>query len=186
MGLFNRFKKKKASLTSNSQSPSIGGGASTSKIDKKTTLRPADKKFLRPIEQSAKTLVTKSKLKVDQEKQIVTKQKEEKNKTVQKKEKTYLEEKQAGKILIKPLITEKATNLGQINKYAFVVSRRATRNDIKRAIEEVYHFSPIKINTLNYKGKQIRYGRQSGRTKKWKKAIITLAKGDRIELYEHQ
>lgn len=164
MGLFNRFKKKSTKLPTNTKS----------KGSKK--IEVADKSDKTPVVES----------KTEQINLEATSQKKNKIKTAQKKEKIYLEEKRAGKILIKPLVTEKATNLGQINKYVFMVSRQATRNDIKRAIEEVYHFSPIKINTLNYKGKQIRYGRQVGRTKKWKKAIVTLAKSDRIELYEHQ
>ena len=166
MGLFDRFKRKSTQLPADTKPTSAGN------------------KTIKATAKSDKTSVAQNK--TDQTNLEVISQKKNKIKTVQKQEKTYLEEKQAGKILIKPLITEKATNLGQINKYAFMVSRQATRNDIKRAIEEVYHFSPIKINTLNYKGTQIRYRRQVGRTKKWKKAIVTLAKGDRIELYEHQ
>jgi large subunit ribosomal protein L23 len=86
------------------------------------------------------------------------------------------------KILIKPIITEKATFLGAENKYIFEISPRANKIDVQKAFEQTYKIKPIKINIIKVKGKKVRYGRTSGQTKNWKKAIITLKAGDKIEL----
>ena len=87
-------------------------------------------------------------------------------------------------ILIKPLVTEKVTDLAGQNKYAFVVKNSCNKIEIKRAIKNIYGVEPIKINTLNMQGKNVRYGRTQGRTKNWKKVIITLKEGEKIELYK--
>jgi len=87
----------------------------------------------------------------------------------------------APKILIKPIITEKATALGALNKYVFEVASRANKIEIKKAIKELYNVEPIEINILKVKGKLVRYGKARGRTKNWKKAIVGLKKGQKIE-----
>ena len=89
-------------------------------------------------------------------------------------------------VLIKPIITEKASNFGELNKYVFEVTPGANKFEIKKAIQVVYGFTPAKVNIIPVKGRKIRYGRIQGRTKAWKKAIITLKPGDRIELYERK
>jgi len=86
------------------------------------------------------------------------------------------------KILIKPIITEKTTFLEKEGKYVFEVSPKANKTEIKKAIKEIYKVEPTKINIIKSKGKRIRYGRTTGRTKNWKKAIVTLKKGQKIEL----
>lgn len=90
----------------------------------------------------------------------------------------------AYRVLIRPLITEKATDLSANNQYVFQVSVRAKKQEIKAAIVKVYGVQPLKVNVCHFKGKAIRYGRVSGRTKHWKKAIITLKPGDKIETME--
>lgn len=90
----------------------------------------------------------------------------------------------AYKILIKPLITEKLTNLAVHNQYGFVVSQKANKQLIGEAITKVYGVKPIKVHIINVRGKRVRSGRFSGQTKNWKKAIITLKAGDKIEIYE--
>lgn len=85
-------------------------------------------------------------------------------------------------ILIRPIITEKSTFLEKEGKYVFEVSPKANKIEIKKAIEEIYKVKPIKINIIKVKGKTVRYGRTSGRTKSWKKAIVTLKKGEKIDL----
>lgn len=87
----------------------------------------------------------------------------------------------AHQVLIKPIITEKATALETQNKYVFEVSPRANKIEIKKAIKELYNLEPIKIQIINVKGKSVRYGKARGKTKNWKKAIITLKKGEKIE-----
>lgn len=90
----------------------------------------------------------------------------------------------AYKILIRPLITEKATYMGAFNQYVFEVAPGAGKIEVKKAIESVYGVSPKSVNIVTLSGKQRRYGRVMGRTKNWKKAIITLKPGEKIEIYE--
>jgi large subunit ribosomal protein L23 len=85
-------------------------------------------------------------------------------------------------LIIRPVITEKGTIMaGENNCYAFEISPRANKISIKRAIEEIYKVTPVKVNIINKKGKKVRYGRSQGRTKKTKKALVFLKEGDRIE-----
>ena len=90
----------------------------------------------------------------------------------------------AYKILVKPLVTEKATNLSGQNKYVFIVSIGANKIEVSKAIEEVYGISPINVNIIKMKGKQVARGRVAGRRKDFKKAIVTLKKGETIQVYE--
>ena len=94
------------------------------------------------------------------------------------------ETKEAYRILIKPLVTEKATNLVSQNKYSFVVNKKANKIEIAKAIKSLYGFEPQDINIINMGGKFVSYGRTSGKKKNWKKAIITLKPGNKIEIYE--
>lgn len=87
-------------------------------------------------------------------------------------------------IIIRPLITEKNTNLMQLNKYSFEVDRNANKNQIRFAIEAIFSVTVTDIHTLNVRGKMKRRGQKFGYTADWKKAIVTLAQGDRIELFE--
>ena len=90
----------------------------------------------------------------------------------------------AHQIILRPLITEKNTNLMAYNKYSFEVDRNANKIQIKRAIEEIFKVSVTKVHTMNMRGKMRRRGMRCGYTADWKKAIVTLAEGDRIELFE--
>jgi large subunit ribosomal protein L23 len=87
-------------------------------------------------------------------------------------------------ILIRPLITEKNTSLMIFNKYSFEVIRDASKPEIKKAVETIFNVSVTKVHTMNVRGKLKRRGRESGYTREWKKAIVTLAPGDRIEIFE--
>lgn len=87
-------------------------------------------------------------------------------------------------IIIRPLITEKNTNLMELNKYSFEVDRKANKHEIKHAIQEIFKVTVVDVNTINMRGKERRRGRIVGRTADWKKAVVTLAQGDRIELFE--
>jgi len=90
----------------------------------------------------------------------------------------------AYKILIRPLVTEKATYLGMYNKYIFEVSSKFSKIEIKKAVQSVYGVIPVSVNVISVSGKERRYGKVLGRTKNWKKAIITLKQGEKIEIYE--
>ena len=92
-------------------------------------------------------------------------------------------------ILKKPLVTEKASELNEANKYAFVVDKRANKVEIKKAVEDMYGVSVVNINTMNYLGKlKTRYtkaGFISGRKPSFKKAIVEVAEGDMIDFYSN-
>ena len=84
-------------------------------------------------------------------------------------------------VLERPQITEKATMLSSSNKYVFRVNPRSNKNEVKKAVEKVYDVDVLKVNIINNYGKKRRYGQTVGRTKDWKKAVVTVAKGQRIE-----
>ena len=85
-------------------------------------------------------------------------------------------------IIIAPVITEKSMANRQNNVYTFKVVKDATKDEIKKAIEEAFKVSVKSVNTLNTKSKRRRVGRYSGRTKTYKKAIVTLESGSSIEM----
>jgi large subunit ribosomal protein L23 len=87
-------------------------------------------------------------------------------------------------IIIRPLITEKNTNLMILNKYSFEVLREASKPQIKYAVESIFNVSVMKVHTMNVRGKKRRRGREFGYTRSWKKAIVTLAPGERIDIFE--
>lgn len=88
-------------------------------------------------------------------------------------------------IIIRPLVTEKNTNLMALNKYSFEVDRNASKPQIRQAIEAIFNVSVTDVHTMNVRGKLRRRGREFGYTRDWKKAIVTLAEGDRIEIFEN-
>jgi large subunit ribosomal protein L23 len=93
-------------------------------------------------------------------------------------------------IILKPVITEKMTGLGEnLNRYGFIVARKANKLQIKQAVEELYGVEVESVNTMTIKGKnKSRYtktGIISGKTASYKKAIITLAEGETIDFYSN-
>ena len=88
-------------------------------------------------------------------------------------------------VLVKPLLTEKITGLQeQANRVAFVVKKNATRVDIRHAVESALKVKVKTVNVMNVMGKTKRQGRFVGKRADWKKAIITLREGEKLELYE--
>lgn len=93
-------------------------------------------------------------------------------------------------ILIKPIVTEKMTGMAErLNRFGFVVDRRASKPQIKKAVESLYNVTVAAVNTMNYDGKvKSRYTKSgviSGKTSAYKKAIITLQQGDTIDFYSN-
>jgi len=93
-------------------------------------------------------------------------------------------------ILIKPIVTEKMTAMAErLNRYGFVVDRRANKMQIKVAVESLYNVTVAAVNTINYSGKvKSRYTKSgviTGKTSAYKKAIVTLQKGDAIDFYSN-
>ena len=88
-------------------------------------------------------------------------------------------------VIVRPLITEKATRLGGENKYAFEVRRQVNKVQVKEAVEKAFNVRVEAVNVMNMKGKPVRA--RGGRIKHrpdWKKAVVTLAEGDKLELFE--
>ena len=84
--------------------------------------------------------------------------------------------------ILSPVITEKATMLSEQNKVVFRVAKDATKAQIAEAIENLFKVSVVKVNTLNVKGKTKRFRGREGRRSDVKKAIVTLAEGQSIDI----
>lgn len=87
-------------------------------------------------------------------------------------------------VLLRPIITEKTTVLTGADKYVFEVDVRANKNQVKEAVELAFNVRVAEVNTMVMKGKAKRFGRRVTSRPDWKKAIVTLVKGDKIELFE--
>ncbi|TAL20587.1 50S ribosomal protein L23 [Patescibacteria group bacterium] len=92
--------------------------------------------------------------------------------------------KEAPRILVAPLLSEKASRLAENRQYVFKVVPSATRIGVARAVAALYGVRPASVNILRVKGKRVRFGRVAGREKDWKKAVVTLPPGKRIAVYE--
>ena len=87
-------------------------------------------------------------------------------------------------VLLKPVITEKATIISEQNKYVFKVATKANKDQIKQAIKTIYKVEPTKVNIVIVRGKERRLRLGTGFSNTWKKAIVTLKDGDKIDLFE--
>lgn len=143
------------------------------------------------VEKTEKAVVSDSAKKEEKEKEVakavdVVKKTESKVKG-KKVEKVKLRKKVVSgvrNVVINPLITEKSARLASEDKYIFAVDPRSNQIEIKSAISNMYGIIPVKVNVLNVKGKKVRFGRRKGKRKDWKKAIVTLPKGKKIDVYE--
>jgi large subunit ribosomal protein L23 len=93
-------------------------------------------------------------------------------------------------ILLKPIVTEKMTSLGdKFNRYGFLVTRNANKLQIKKAVEELYNVTVDSVNTMRYGGKiksrNTKSGLLIGKTSATKKAVVTLAEGNKIDFYSN-
>ena len=87
-------------------------------------------------------------------------------------------------VLRRPLITEKNTVLQTQGKYAFEVAGEANKHQVKQAVEKAFKVTVTAVNMMTVPGKTRRVGRRQVLTQSWKKAIVTLKPGDKIELFE--
>lgn len=95
--------------------------------------------------------------------------------------KLYLEPHQ---VILRPLVTEKGMHRAtRNNAYAFSINRLATKKDVKRAVEDLFHVRVLKVHTQNRKGKPRRTKFRYGYTSDWKKAIVTLDPEHRIDFF---
>ena len=91
----------------------------------------------------------------------------------------------AHEIIRRPLITEKTSIQKEIaNQVTFEVDRRANRIEIKKAVETIFNVNVTGVRTMQVKGKTKQRGRITGKRRSWKKAVVTLAPGDRIDFFE--
>ena len=93
-------------------------------------------------------------------------------------------------IIVKPLVTEKMTAITEkLNRFGFIVRPEANKLEIKKEVEALYNVTVVEVNTMRYAGKnKSRYTRSgliNGRTKAFKKAIVTLKEGDTIDFYSN-
>ena len=91
---------------------------------------------------------------------------------------------EARDILVRPLITERTTQLMAEGKYVFVVAKAANKIEIAKAVAEVFKVKVAKVNTVNVTGKKKRMGRTEGKRPDYKQAIVKLAPGETIEFFE--
>ncbi len=87
-------------------------------------------------------------------------------------------------VLRRPLITEKNAMLQAQGKYAFEIAREANKQQIRQAVEKAFKVNVLAVNVMTVPGKTRRVGRQQVLTQSWKKAIVTLKPGDKIEFFE--
>ncbi len=87
-------------------------------------------------------------------------------------------------VLRRPVVTEKNAMLAEQNKYTFEVARDANKPQIKEAVEKVFKVEVSSVNVIHVRGKMRTVGRGRGMSPAWKKAIVTLERGHKIELYE--
>src|SRR5687767_12312651 len=87
-------------------------------------------------------------------------------------------------VLVRPVVTEKSTMLGSLDKYVFAVHPWANKMQIKDAVQLAFNVNVIDVHVMNVRGKMKRFGKGQGKTPDWKKAIVTLMPGERIELFE--
>lgn len=94
-------------------------------------------------------------------------------------------------VIVKPLVTEKANAISEKfgNRYSFVVAKEADKGEIKKAVEELYNVKVVKVNTMiapaKRKSRYTKAGVISGSVSSYKKAIVTLAEGDKIDFYSN-
>jgi large subunit ribosomal protein L23 len=87
-------------------------------------------------------------------------------------------------IILRPIISEKTYGLLDENKYTFAVDRRSNKTEIKQAIEHIFDVKVLSVNTMNRAGKKKRRGLIVGKRPDVKRAIVTVAPGDEIELFD--
>jgi len=88
------------------------------------------------------------------------------------------------RVLVEPVVSEKSAYLSEENKYVFRIANEMNKVEVKKAIRQMYGVEPLNVNIIRVSGRAKYFRRIAGRTQDWKKAIVTLKKGDKIEVYE--
>ncbi len=173
MKFFDRFKKSK-------KTPLQGAPVEDQVVDEEKKEKPEKSDAPKKKDEKPKK---KDEKKEKKEKEQAEKKKKEAKEEKKKKEKErdLKDTKGAHRVLIQPIITEKATITGT---YVFQVDANANKNEVKKAIHRVYGITPLHVRIINVKGKAVRWNYRSGQQKSWKKAIVRLPKGETINVYE--
>jgi large subunit ribosomal protein L23 len=87
-------------------------------------------------------------------------------------------------VILRPVISEKSYEMLDENKYTFIVDPRANKTHIKQAVEKIFGVKVLAVNTMNRQGKRKRRGLVIGKRPDTKRAIVTVAPGDKIELFD--
>ena len=87
-------------------------------------------------------------------------------------------------IIVRPIITEKSSRLMALNKYTFEVLPGANKIEIRKAVEDVFKVKVASVHTIKVHSKPKRMGRFVGRSRSWKKAVVTLHPGERIQFFD--
>ena len=87
-------------------------------------------------------------------------------------------------VLRRPLVTEKSTRLSESNKYVFEVDKRASKDQVRNAVEKAFKVGVVSVNMIKVPGEVKRMGRRAVDRPSWKKAIVTLKEGDKIQFFE--
>jgi large subunit ribosomal protein L23 len=87
-------------------------------------------------------------------------------------------------ILIRPIVSEKSTDLLQDNKYTFLIPIKANKVQVRQAVEQIFKVKVQSVNTIRMIGKTKRMGKSVGKRSDYKKAIVTLVPGNQIEIFE--
>jgi len=91
---------------------------------------------------------------------------------------------QGKRILLRPVVSEKAAIAAGSSTYTFVVANDATKIDVRNAVRALYGVEPVKVGIMNMQAKNVRFGRMKGRRTDWKKAMVTLPKGKTISVHD--
>ncbi len=86
-------------------------------------------------------------------------------------------------VILRPIISEKSYAMIEQNRYTFEVAKTANKTQIAQAIAEIFHVNVTAVNTMNVTGKPRRLRYSKGKTRDWKKAVVTLKEGDKIDLF---
>ena len=92
----------------------------------------------------------------------------------------------AYEVIIRPVVTERSFDLMEQGKYTFEVARNAPKEEIRAAVEKLFDVHVTKVNTVNVKPKNRRVRYVAGKTRQWKKAIVTVAPGEQIEVFANE
>ncbi len=87
-------------------------------------------------------------------------------------------------VVLRPIISEKSYEMIEQNRYTFEVDKESKKPEIARAVEEIFNVTVTNVNTMRVNGKPRRLRYNKGLTRSWKKAVVTLKDGDRIEFFE--